>query len=161
MTRFSEISPLWQNFKRRWQLIDGLFSIGEIFYDFGQFSLLLTAQYRKHNLIIWSHWTLTTGVPILLKSKKLTKIVVVVWSGLLGFGGGRASTKGRGRLVEDEWLKKVTIYFSHYCVQWMTKLYPWEKHSYVHRLLVSNVPTYPPIVLNDYSSNIPILSVCL
>ena len=52
VTRFGEISPLWQNFKSLWLLFEGLFCIGQnvnlighIFRILGKFSLLLFAKY--------------------------------------------------------------------------------------------------------------------
>jgi len=52
VTRFGEISPLWQNLKTLWLFFEGLFYIGQnfepnwaFFMMLDTFSLLLMAQY--------------------------------------------------------------------------------------------------------------------
>ena len=52
VTRFGEISPLWQKFSRLWQIVDGLFFIWQnvdpillICYIIGLISLLQMAKY--------------------------------------------------------------------------------------------------------------------
>ena len=47
VTRFCEISPLWQNFKRLWQSLNGLSSIWQIFYSFRQNFSVLHGQILK------------------------------------------------------------------------------------------------------------------
>ena len=62
VTRFGEISPLWQTFLSLWLFSDGLFSIWQTFKPtlamwcaFGQFFIVVNGQKMKHNLAIWSH----------------------------------------------------------------------------------------------------------
>ena len=66
VTRFGEISPLWQNFKSLWLFLRVYFVLGKIlnptghiFRILGKFSLFLLAQYWRNNLAIWSHWSTT------------------------------------------------------------------------------------------------------
>ena len=62
VTRFGEISPLWQNFLLFWQNLDGSFCIWQsfeltlaIFYDNSQIFIVERDQILKDNLAIWSH----------------------------------------------------------------------------------------------------------
>ena len=61
VTRFGEISPLWQNFKGLWQFVRVYLVFGKIFnllrkfiMKLGEMSLLQMAKYRKSNLVVWS-----------------------------------------------------------------------------------------------------------
>ena len=62
VTRFGEISPLWQNLRCLWQIFEGLFDFWHslkptlaIFYAIGQFCIDVKFQILKNNLDIWSH----------------------------------------------------------------------------------------------------------
>ena len=62
VTRFGEISPLWQNFKSLWLFFEDYFllakiftSIGQIFMILDKFWMFFMAQSWKDNLTIWSH----------------------------------------------------------------------------------------------------------
>ena len=65
VTRFGEISPLWQNFTSLWQIVDSLFLIwhmlilfGRIGYIIGLIFIVANSQILKKILTIWSHWLL-------------------------------------------------------------------------------------------------------
>ena len=65
VTRFGEISPLWQNFNYLWKSFEGSFSNWQIFNLFwelflllGKCSMLQMAKCWANNLAIWSHWSL-------------------------------------------------------------------------------------------------------
>ena len=63
VTRFGEISPLWQNFTILWQISDSLFCIWQsllsllwkIWYIIGLILIVANGQILKNNLTIWSH----------------------------------------------------------------------------------------------------------
>ena len=76
VTRFGEISPLWQTFTSIWQNFDSFFLIWQnaeptlaICDIFGLIFIVANGQVLKKNLTIWSHW---------LKASFLTKRLRVV-----------------------------------------------------------------------------------
>ena len=76
VTRFGEISPLWQTFTSIWQNFDSFFLIWQnaestlaICDIFGLIFIVANGQILKNKLAIWSHW---------LKASFLTKRLRVV-----------------------------------------------------------------------------------
>ena len=64
MTRFGEISPLWQNFKSLWAIVwvayfvfvKLLYQLWR-FYANGQIVTAVNGQRLNSKIAIWSHWT--------------------------------------------------------------------------------------------------------
>ena len=54
VTRFGEISPLWQNVIGIWQKFKPILAIFKI--DIGQMFTVVKGQILKNDRAIWSHW---------------------------------------------------------------------------------------------------------
>ena len=73
VTRFGEISSLWQNFTSFWQILTVYFLFGKIlsllwkiWYTVGLIFIVANAKILKNNLIIWSHCLLPQQSTLLL-----------------------------------------------------------------------------------------------
>ena len=63
VTRFGEISPLWQKFSSAWLIFDGLSlicqnskpTLANLFHYFGLIFIAANGPILKYNLTIWSH----------------------------------------------------------------------------------------------------------
>ena len=63
VTRFGEISPLWQKFSSAWPIFDGLSlicqnskpTLANLFHYFGLIFIAANGPILKYNLTIWSH----------------------------------------------------------------------------------------------------------
>ena len=91
VTRFGEISPLWQHFMNFCQMAESLFSVRQFFNliwqncnDFGQPFNVVHGQILKNNIAIWSPCSLCTSLHAFSVAFSYIKIFVVFeWGGTL------------------------------------------------------------------------------
>ena len=61
VTKFGEISPLWQNSASLWAIFKPTLANC---YAIGQVSVVINGPILKNNLTIWSHWSVKCSRPI-------------------------------------------------------------------------------------------------
>ena len=88
VTRFGEISPLWQNFESLWQLFDKLFSI---LPNFETMLVIGKILYVKNGQVLKKYYTHLVTLLNYTKSWKWAKLGLNIRSGFFFGGGGRGS----------------------------------------------------------------------